>query len=251
MFSDPATYHFGRNPHWTMDEKQWINLNSIPAVPPTQCSPSDWAQAVPPYMPWSGLIPNHAASQSTTAELGHPSVVRFGLLSSEAPPAPSLASVTPMTPIKRKHVNATQNSVSSSDDDDDIGEISIPRKLCATEENVITRLGIMNIGKVPSPPTITPIDNYEMNGDEEIMASFMEEEESSDEEKEDSPSKLVFSDEIQKALSGQDLVDRLIKKEAEKSSLAVILWTPPKILIEEDNKSDTQSTESICEAMEE
>lgn len=178
-------------------------------------SPSehDWCHRVPDYgqLPWA-------------REIAQPeNVVWFSAPPAACQPATHV-SVNPFNPLPEKIPNPLfipnaqikrSNSADSDDDDEDSDVHPPPSKICATADKVIARLRSLHINGRVTPPNSSSSDVFE---EVEI-----------EEEQQDKSPVVHFSNEMKSVMAAAETADPMrdiALQEAEKSSKAVILWTP-------------------------
>jgi hypothetical protein len=130
---------------------------------------------------------------------------------------------------------------SSSDEEDDDYEFQRPAKVCATTDRVAAKLGHLNISSSGAPVAAgTSVQIQELEEDDP----------------DSEPEHLIhFSDEMHSVMSHEstDLVSSFLQAELDKSSKAVVLWTPNPLVpvvpiietVDSDESDEVQDSLSI------
>ena len=198
----------------------------------------DWCHRVPDcgQLPWARVTPQpenvvwFSAPPAACPPSAHVSVNPFTFLPEKIP-----------NPLFIPNAQIKRSNSADSDDDDESDIHPPPSKICATADKVAARIRSLHINGRVSPPNSS--------------TSCFEEVEIEDEGQNKSPV-VHFSSEMKSVMSAVESADPMrdiVLQEVEKSSKAVVLWTPnpcaPIIpIVEEVDSDDSQAAyESLCD----
>jgi hypothetical protein len=225
--------HFNFTPHANLNGFRYqasptSGVNEPPLSPQVMSHPTNhFTENIPTTMPWASTEPSlmrFTASQSQAYPLT-PAFQPFAPTSSY--PSPVLVTPdpcssrtatqwelfnrlsSPTTPLDiRNGVRLKRRT--SSDDDSDYDEFQPPTKIALTEEKVAARFRCMNIGSDQEKMTSEDIEvEEELDGQIDL--------------------KFHLSEEVKSAITSPNIMahDQLARLEREKSSKALVLWSPP------------------------
>lgn len=192
-------------------------------------------QSVPNEIPWARNVSPFA------------NVIRF---TATTPVTPGLASfptcmpeprtITPLIRTMDCIPNAPIKRSTSSDEEDDENEFQPPTKICATADKVASKLGSLSISSsYRTDQTSDCIEELEHDLTEDVDL--------------ESGRLVHFSDEMKSVMTVDcsDIVTGMMQQEMEKSSKAVVLWTPnpltsisPVPIIQSPDSDDSQESQT-------
>lgn len=172
----------------------------------------EWMHDWPNTMPWArpqSLPESIVRFTASPAIASSPYTSSSAHITTAAQPQPGTAfrhspHFIPNSQIKRS---------SSSDEEDDDCEFQRPAKVCATTDRVAAKLGHLNISSHGPVAAASSVQIEELEEDDSVPQS---------------DPLIRFSSVMQTVMShdSADLVSNFLQQELDKSSKAVVLWTP-------------------------
>lgn len=240
---------------WTTNSSTPLVTTNNLSIDPNQTSDKvKWSHNVPQDMPWLNTLNGYSPSSVMIFNAPYSlepvipnqtfNLINGGVITPDPCTSQTATHWELMHNLSAGSVNSNlhlKRRIDSSDEDDE--DSQRPVKRCMSEDKVAAKLNQMHISN-----DSMQFYSQDLNPINETFDEFDSEEDNEISETEKN-TKLIYTDELQKALSSSDVIDKLVRTEMEKASKAVVLWKPPIGAIAQEIKDNCEELKSAKSSM--